>query len=1438
MIMRATRFFIFLTLIVLILSSVPVVTYAAATGDWSTSAINGTVGAASSFDAQNTAIALDSDRNVHVIYVDYSDGTYPLFYATKASGSATWNISRVGGTEEGRYVSIAIDLGNNIYICYTDYNGYLKYAMKPAGSSTWSIYPVGTVPDQGMYASIAVDVNKNVHISYIDSAGYFKYANKAFGSSTWTVQQIGTVQEAQYTSIAVDSKGTMYIAYYSPMSGELKLAYKSFSDTSFSIENIDIGETGNVGLYPSIAIDAEDHFHIAYYDDEQGDVKYATNAGGDLSCETVDLSGAVVVGHYTSIVVDTLGIVYISYQDVTNGFLNYAVGKAGSWYNYTIDNSGNTGFASSIALDSSNMVFISYFHEDTSNEDLDLMYASNGYDLSVAKTGAGNGFVTSSIPGINCDLLNTDCSDVYGPGSVVTLNAVPQMGSYFGGWSWTCSTGTCTSNALSVKIAMDQATTVTATFTSTPPSILTWSKTFGQGLTGASQNIDLIRQTRDGGFIAVGSAFNTSTSTDDFLLLKLDPVGGTQWVKTYKKFFEDMYPISRDDRAHSIQQTADGGYIVAVDASHIYSDVDAWLLKFDKDGIKEWQYTFGLSVNPDHVYSVQQTADGGYIVAGSSSFLGDEDFWILKLDSSGSPVWSKTYGGMGFDEARDVKQTSDGGYIAIGTSYSFTEGDSDIWIMKLDNKGNYEWQKLFGYGNAAFDEGYSVQQTSNGEYIAAGMESDQFWALRLDSYGIVQWEKTFGDTLLGFAHSIQETLSGDLIIAGLQEISILAMYLTPDGNLGTGTWQKTYQLSSTENASSGQQSIQQTSDGGFILSGGYIDGEDHHILLMKLDLNGDIPGCDGVTITSAGDAGNPISVDGIQTFSEWNSDPAFFRDTLLLFYGEATNTIPDTFICETAGPPQISLSPVSPYNFGNVVTGTSAARTFTIRNTGDSALILGQIAHTNPLASPPFSINNDNCSGHTIQPLGTCTFVSRFLPAATGTFSDTFDIPSNVPTGPLAVELRGTGVVQTYYLSVFKSGTGTGTVVSSEAPVPVMNCGINCEDAIASYPRDSQVKLKAAADAGSVFESWSGACSGNGDCDLVMNANKTVSAKFAINILTISTQAGQGGSISPTGKTVNFGETALFTVMPDDGYHTVNVSGCGVTKYEGGVIAAKKKKKNVKTSAAGEVYITGPITADCTVSASFAINTFTVTPSAGEHGNINPSIQQTVNYNDTVPFSVKADDGYHIQSVSGCNGTAYTAAKKKKKKKLSAVSEMTYTTGHITESCTVTASFAINTFTVTPKAGEHGSIDPSAPLTVNYLDTVSFTVKPDEGCHIESVTGCGIHPSEGGTYITDPITGDCTVEAAFVKETFTTTILKSGTGNGTITGSGVTCEGNACEGTYEAGSKLTLKIKPDDGYRVIDVKINGKSIGPVQTLTLKEIMSNFAIEIVFGPISP
>jgi len=194
---------------------------------------------------------------------------------------------------------------------------------------------------------------------------------------------------------------------------------------------------------------------------------------------------------------------------------------------------------------------------------------------------------------------------------------------------------------------------------------------------------------------------------------------------------------------------------------------------------------------------------------------------------------------------------------------------------------------------------------------------------------------------------------------------------------------------------------------------------------------------------------------------------------------------------------------------------------------------------------------------------------------------------------------------------------------------------------------------------------------------------------------------------------VNYNATVSFTVTPDTGYHLASVTGCGGTLN-------------------GNTYTTGPITADCGVSASFA-NTYAVTPSADAHGSITPSVPQTVNYNATVSFTVTPNTGYHLASVTGCGGTLNGNA---------------YTTGPITADCGVSASFAINTYVVTPSADAHGSISPSMPQTVNYNATVSFTVTPNTRYHLASVTGCG-GTLNGNTYTTGLITGDCTVEPTF-----------------------------------------------------------------------------------------
>jgi hypothetical protein len=226
-------------------------------------------------------------------------------------------------------------------------------------------------------------------------------------------------------------------------------------------------------------------------------------------------------------------------------------------------------------------------------------------------------------------------------------------------------------------------------------------------------------------------------------------------------------------------------------------------------------------------------------------------------------------------------------------------------------------------------------------------------------------------------------------------------------------------------------------------------------------------------------------------------------------------------------------------------------------------------------------------------------------------------------------------------------------------------------------------------DAGSYIMSVTGTCGGTlvGNTyttDEVMT-DCTVIANFAINAFTVTPSVTGSGTINPsTPQTVNSGATTSFILTPSGGYHIASVTGtCGGTL-------------------AGNTYTTNAITANCTVIANFAINTFTVTPSVTGSGTINPSTPQTVNSGATATFTVTPSAGYHIASVGGtCGGS---------------LAGNTYTTNAITANCTVIANFSINTYTVTPSvAGSGGTINPATPQTINYNQTSVFTLTPSGG---------------------------------------------------------------------------------------------------------------------------
>jgi len=168
-------------------------------------------------------------------------------------------------------------------------------------------------------------------------------------------------------------------------------------------------------------------------------------------------------------------------------------------------------------------------------------------------------------------------------------------------------------------------------------------------------------QTSDGGYILVGATTSFGAGDFDFWLIKTDSNGGQQWSKTFGGTLEDF--------PSSVQQTLDGGYILAgrTRSFGIYNYYDAWLIKTDSNGNEQWNKTFGR-MNFDTAWSVQQTSDGGYILAVETgpSFLGNNDAWLIKTDSNGNEQWNKTFGGICHDSALDLKQTSDGCYILTG----------------------------------------------------------------------------------------------------------------------------------------------------------------------------------------------------------------------------------------------------------------------------------------------------------------------------------------------------------------------------------------------------------------------------------------------------------------------------------------------------------------------------------------------------------------------------------------------------------------------------------------------------------------------------------------------------------------------------------------------------------------------------------------------------
>lgn len=266
-----------------------------------------------------------------------------------------------------------------------------------------------------------------------------------------------------------------------------------------------------------------------------------------------------------------------------------------------------------------------------------------------------------------------------------------------------------------------------------------------------------VQQTTDGGFIVSGSI---GGGDPDVWLIKTNSDGDTLWTKRI------FYSGNQAD--NHIEQTSDGGYIITT-GTNFGGYGDVLLIKTTGSGDTLWTRTFGGS-DADMGYCVKQTSDGGYIIIGlTASFgAGYSDFYLIKTDAGGNSEWEKTFGGSGSDKGYSVQQTSDGGYIVAGTTSSFGAGSDDAWLIKTDGNGDTLWTNTFGGVN--LDWLFAVEQTSDSGYIVAGQTrsfsyTDEAWLIKTDINGNILWTKLLGGDGEDLSRDVKQTVDGGYILA-------------------------------------------------------------------------------------------------------------------------------------------------------------------------------------------------------------------------------------------------------------------------------------------------------------------------------------------------------------------------------------------------------------------------------------------------------------------------------------------------------------------------------------------------------------------------------------------------------------------------------------------------------------------------------------------------
>ena len=308
-----------------------------------------------------------------------------------------------------------------------------------------------------------------------------------------------------------------------------------------------------------------------------------------------------------------------------------------------------------------------------------------------------------------------------------------------------------------------------------------------------------------------------------------------------------------------------------------------------------------------------------------------------------------------------------------------------------------------------------------------------------------------------------------------------------------------------------------------------------------------------------------------------------------------------------------------------------------------------------------------------------------------------------------------------------------------------------------------------------------------------VSANHTISAAFAIDTFTITASAGANGTVSPSGTTiVSYGGSQTYTITPATGYSISSVT------VDGSVVGTSG------------TYTFSSVSANHTISASFAINTYSLTASTGANGTVSPSGTTTVSYGGSQTYTITPATGYSISSVTVDGSVVGTSG--------------TYTFSSVSASHTISASFTINTYSLTATTGANGTVSPSGTTTVSYGGSQTYTITPATGYSISSVTVDGSVVGTSGTYTFSSVSANHTISASFAINTYSLTATTGA--NGTVSPSGTT--------TVSYGGSQTYTITPATGYSISSVTVDGSVVGTSGTYTFSSVSANHTISALFA----